>query len=275
MTANNEFRGNVGQVANGDASSVTSNGNVVTVNFNTPDEPREIETVNGIQRKNMFARAEELASLTNRQTVDIYNDFLRGYGIKKIKFLPVSKYKEVCEFLDIEIEKFSKKQKSDSKKTDEDMDVSNSKPSVSTTKKSIPETKKIPDSVLVSSQAVVHQIKAVPQPCIKCEQSQASLKKIKVTNRILALLLAVFVSSFAWAFFSDRTATEAKTVQNNTQVCEHSGDRFSIGSKVKNPDGSLMQCVLADGSSIWKEVEQPKKAVSRSPIKKPPQSEYE
>jgi len=275
MTANNEFRGNVGQVANGDASSTTSNGNVVTVNFNTQDEPKEIETVNGFQRKNMFARAEELAALTNRQTVDIYNDFLRGYGIKKIKFLPVSKYKEVCEFLDIEIEKFNKKQKSDSKKIDEDMGVSDSKTSMSESNKSIPETNKIPDSVQTPSQAVVHQIKAVPQPCKKCEQAQASLKKIKFTNRIFAALLAISVSGFSWALLTDRPSPEAKAIQGNAPVCEHSGDRFSIGGKAKNPDNTLMQCVLVDGNAVWQAVEQPKKTVTRPQVKRQPQSEFE
>jgi hypothetical protein len=54
-------------------------------------------------------------------------------------------------------------------------------------------------------------------------------------------------------------------------VCEHSGDRFSVGGKAKNPDGTLIQCVLVNGNATWQNIERPKKnyrkAASLSPAK--------
>jgi len=261
MPNTNEFKSHVGQVVNGDANSATANGNVVTLNFLSKDDSKASEEkISELQRKRIYERVVKLMNLTGRERLDIYGDLLSEFSIKKIELLPAIKYKEACFFIDNEIAKQLEKLTPATKKTEDSK--TNEVPKQANN--SLP-----PLSQSMSSAARISQ-----PPCKKCESAQSNLKTIKITNRILIVLTVIFASAFVFSLLINRPDTEPKAVQITSSVCEHSGDRFSVGGKAKNPDGTLIQCVLVNGNATWQNIERPKKVIVKPQVYRQ-QNDYE
>lgn len=214
----NEFKKNVGQVVNGNATNTNpqanAQGNVVNLNIGTsPKEP--VKTITNFQYHEIKKKIREVMvklgkSRAGNGHLVYYRKVFNHFSINETMELPADKFQEAMEFIDSFVGGVNKVETVDIK----------------------------PEPILPS--------KSQPMPitkCVKCEDSDRRVHTIRSANRILLGLLILLVTLFAWAILR-KPNPEQVTEQNvqQTEPCLFNGISHSAGAKIKMADNQLHEC---------------------------------
>lgn len=94
------IRGNVSQLINGDVHSVTGSTTTETRNLSEVKETENPQRITEFQRKRINLLVKEWSAISGEKEVEIYKIFMKDFGIRYFRELPIEHYSTVKETLE-------------------------------------------------------------------------------------------------------------------------------------------------------------------------------
>ncbi len=94
------IRGNVSQLINGDVHSVTGPSTIETRNSSEVKETENPKEITEFQRKRINVLVKEWSAISGEKEVEIYKIFMKDFGIRYFRELPIEHYSTVKETLE-------------------------------------------------------------------------------------------------------------------------------------------------------------------------------
>lgn len=157
------IRGNVSQLINGDVHSVTGPTTTETRNSSEVKETENPQRITEFQRKRINVLVKEWSAISGEKEVEIYKIFMKDFGIRYFRELPIEHYSTVKETLEEWISASAAK----------------------ACPVEVPEVGKV-----VQSEKTQHQLGC--PACIEKDASFARAQKMVLTQRILIFALTLF-----------------------------------------------------------------------------------
>lgn len=221
----NEYKSDVGQVVNGNASNTNpqaiATGNVVTLNLAAHAVPGETtKTINSFQHNGIRAKVRSIMRAQGKNSsndrLQIYRKLFAEFSIEKTEQLPANKYHQAMAMLENLLEQ--------SKQKPEPI-------------KARPELRSVPRHVTTDINPPIAN-------CLQCVSKDQRILSNRRVNRVLLALVLVLSAGLAWALLQSPAVVPTAIATPQAEMCMYNGEPHSVGSKIKMADSQLHLCSL-------------------------------